>query len=162
MRPADRGKDVAKPGPKTIWTEAIADHIIEQMAEHGRSLLDICRHDPGMPALRTVYDQMERDPEWRTRCARARQGLGDHWAERAAIVADKSTPETAASDRVRISTYQWLAAKMDGHRYGDRQVISGPNDGPIQVASVTVDATDLGEDQRDALRAALLAATASK
>jgi len=153
---------MATRGPKTIWTDAIADHIIEQMTEHGRSLLDICRHDPGMPAIRTVYDQMERDPNWRTRCARARQGLGDHWAEKAAIVADQSTPETAASDRVRISTYQWFAAKMDGHRYGDRQVISGPNDGPIQIAAVTLDASELDDDQRAAMRAALLAAAAPK
>ena len=38
-------------------------------------------------------------------------------------VADACTVETAAADRVKISAYQWRAAKLAPRKYGDRQQI---------------------------------------
>lgn len=34
--------------------------------------------------------------------------------------ANASTPETAASDRVKISAYQWRASKLQPKKYGDK------------------------------------------
>ena len=35
-------------------------------------------------------------------------------------VADNSTTETAAADRVKISAYQWRASKLAPKKYGDK------------------------------------------
>jgi len=155
---------VAKPGPKFDWTAEVEDHIIGQMGNHGRSLKVICRDDPGMPCLMTVMRQLDKDPAFVTRYARAREMMAEHAASDMMEVAARSTAESAPADRVKLMAMQWYASKLRPRVYGveSKTTITGPNDGPIQIAAVTVDATDLGEDQRDALRAALLAAAAPK
>jgi len=152
----------AKPGPKFEWTAEVEDHIIDQMGNHGRGLKVICRDDPGMPCLMTVMRQLDKDPAFVTRYARARAMMAEHAASDMMEVAAKSTPVTAAADRVKLMAMQWFASKLQPRVYGDKTALVGPGDGPIQIAAVTVDAADLGEDQRDALRAALLAAAAPK
>lgn len=37
------------------------------------------------------------------------------------------TPETAAADRVKISAYQWRAAKLEPKKYGDRVDLTHAN-----------------------------------
>jgi hypothetical protein len=155
---------MAKTGPKPLWNAEIEDHIIGQMGNHGRSLKVICRDDPGMPCLMTVMRELDRNPEFVTRYARAREMMAEHAASDMMEVAAKSTAESAPADRVKLMAMQWYASKLRPRVYGvdAKTTITGPNDGPIQIAAVTVDATDLGEDQRDALRAALLAAAAPR
>jgi len=155
---------VAKPGPKPIWTDAIADHIITQMMEHGRSLRSICQADDGMPNMMTVLRELDRNPEFVARYARARETMADHAAEDAMAIARASTPETAASDRVKLIAHQWYASKLRPRVYGvdSKTTITGPGDGPIQIAAVTLDASELDEDQRAVMRAALLAAAAPR
>lgn len=149
-------------GRPCVWTQSIEDHIIDQMSEHGRSLRSICRDDPGMPVMMTVLRELDKNTAFVARYARARETMADHAADDAMEIARASTAETAAADRVKLMAHQWYAKCLRPKVYGDRQAITGPNDGPIQIAAVTVDATDLGEDQRDALRAALLAASTPK
>lgn len=153
---------MAKMGRPTVWNQAIENHIIDQMSEHGRSLRSICRDDDGMPAMMTVLRELDRNPLFCARYARAREAMADHAADDAMVIARMSTPETAAADRVKLMAHQWYAKCLRPKVYGDRQAITGPNDGPIQIAAVTLDASELDDDQRAAMRAALLAAAAPK
>jgi len=156
---AKTGNPIGRP---TVWNIDVENHIITEMSENGRSLRSICRDDDGMPSIMTVMNELDRNPSFCNRYARAREAMADHSAEEAMEIARASKPDTAASDRVKLMAHQWYAKCLRPKVYGDRQAITGPNDGPIQIAAVTVDAADLGEDQRDALRAALLAAASPK
>ena len=72
--------------------------------------------------------------------------------------ANASTAETAAADRVKISAYQWRAAKLRPKKYGDLQRLehSGPDGGPIQ-SETKIDVAKalerMSDDELAALRA---------
>jgi hypothetical protein len=57
-------------GAKTTYTEAMADAIVEWIAE-GKTLREFCRQ-PNTPGWRTVYLWREAHPEFEARIARAR------------------------------------------------------------------------------------------
>jgi hypothetical protein len=56
--------------------------------------------------------------------------------------ANACTPATAQADRVKISAFQWRAAKLKPKIYGDKAeiAVTGADRGPVQ--SVTVSVTD--------------------
>jgi hypothetical protein len=155
---------MAKMGRPTVWNQTIEDHIIDEMSERGRSLRSICRDDLGMPAMMTVLRELDRNPTFVARYARARETMADHAADDAMEIARASTAESAPADRVKLMAMQWYASKLRPRVYGvdSKTTITGPGDGPIQIAAVTLDASELDDDQRAAMRAALLAAAAPK
>jgi len=58
-------------GRPTDYNEEVVNRIFAQMAK-GRTLLDICENDEGMPAYRTVYDWTKRHPEFSAELDNAR------------------------------------------------------------------------------------------
>ena len=80
----------------------------------------------------------------------------------------ESIYEIGQEARVAMQYSPALRAKeLIGKHFGmwpDKREVTGPNGGPIQAmtATVVVDAKDLTQAQRDALRAALLAAKAKE
>ena len=144
---------------------AIAAWIAE-----GKPLQEYCRQ-PGAPAWRTVYEWQDRDPEFFAMIARARDIGADRIAEQALEILDEIPAMTGADGEQRIDpafvTWQRnraeyrlkLLAKWNPRKYGDtlRTEVTGANGGPIALASVTIDARQLAPEQRETLRAALLA-----
>lgn len=120
-------------GRPTGYSESLAILLLEQIAE-GESLRSICL-DPDMPGLRTVFDWLDKNEDFRTKYARAREVQGDVMDDKILTVADNSTPETAQSDRVKIEAYKWRAAKLAPKKYGDHstQEIVGAGGGPLTV-----------------------------
>ena len=55
--------------------------------------------------------------------------------------ANACTPATAQADRVKISAFQWRAAKLKPKVYGDKAEVAmtGANGGPVQTVSATVE-----------------------
>ena len=86
-----------KTGRPTKLTDAVADEIIELISA-GTPLMQVCRMD-GMPALRTVYDWLERDPKLSARFTHARTAGFDQIAMDMLRIAD--TPVTAIKQTVR-------------------------------------------------------------
>lgn len=113
-------------GRPSTFTEETADAICDAMTE-GESLLDICAR-PEMPNRRTVYRWMDENLDFASRCARAREGQADFMDHKILTVADACTPESAQADRVKISAYQWRAAKLCPKRYGDKLEVEGKID----------------------------------
>lgn len=76
--------------------------------------------------------------------------------ERILEIADNCTPESAPADRVRLSAYQWRAAKLKPKVYGDKvqTEVTGADGGPIETVELT--------PQQAAQRAAFLLAKAAK
>lgn len=74
----------------------------------------------GMPHRSTVIRWMADDERFATKCARAREAQADLMDDKILDVAEASTSETAASDRVKIAAYQWRASKLAPKKYGDK------------------------------------------
>lgn len=118
--------------PRIPYTEDIADQIIELMVE-GNDMVKAC-HQLDI-ARSTVYRWMDENPEFKARCARAREALADYDAFRIAEISTNATAESAQADRVRLAALQWLAAKRAPKVYGDKLEIDAQvelNRGPSE------------------------------
>lgn len=148
------------PGRPSKYTAEMADAICERMIE-GESLVKICE-DPEMPTRTTVYRWMDANPDFVTRCARAREGLADYLVDAIEDLASKTTTDNFQAMKVKIATAQWRAMKMAPRVYGDRTrtEVTGADGGAVKVESAVVDSRDLDAEQRAALRQILLAAKA--
>lgn len=103
--------------PRIPYTEEIADQILELMVE-GHDMVRAC-HELDI-ARSTVYRWMDENPDFKARCARAREALADYDAFRIAEISVNATAESAQADRVKLAALQWLAAKRAPKVYGDK------------------------------------------
>lgn len=148
-----------KAGRPALYSKDLADQIVTRMIE-GESLVAICR-DEAMPSRATIYRWIDENPDFDARCARAREGLADYLVDKIEQMAAETTEDNHQSMKVKISTAQWRAMKMAPRIYGERRIQenTGPGGGPLQTETkVAFDASALTQEQRDVLRAALLAA----
>jgi hypothetical protein len=146
-------------GRPSKYSEQLADRICEEMI-NGRDLMSICA-EPGFPDRVTVYRWAWSNPAFATRLEKGREALADQAAYEIGLIAANCTPETAVADRVKLAALQWRASKLSPRRYSDRRVseVVGADGGPVAVEQrTTIDADLLTPEQRDALRAALMAA----
>lgn len=122
----------------STYTTEIADKICERIAE-GEPLRAICR-DEGMPAWRTVYDWINKFPEFAARIARARELGFDAIAEDTIEMIDEAPErcDTQFGDKVDPGYVQWqknrveqrlkLLAKWAPKKYGDKLELGGSLD----------------------------------
>jgi hypothetical protein len=143
----------------------LADHIVEEIVEKGRLLVDICG-DTDMPNRASVYRWMAERPEFGQRVDRAREAAADHSMSKARALVEKCTSETANADRVKISHYQWEATRMAPKKYSERRIqeLTGKDGGPIETMEPRrkLDVGALTWEQRDQLEQLLLTALKSK
>lgn len=142
-----------KIGRPSKYTKEIAQKICEQLSE-GIPLREICRQD-GFPAWRTVYDWMGRDEELSAAIARARDIGYDALAEQCLDIADnfhigeelsESTDDKGAVTttvktidmlqhrKLQIETRLKLLAKFHPTKYGDKVMVGGDKENPIELA----------------------------
>lgn len=124
---------------QTLYTPELADAICERLMD-GASLVKICA-DESMPNRSTVMRWMQADEAFATKCAHARVLQSDLMDDMILDTANACTPETAAADRVKISAYQWRAAKLEPKKYGDKieNLHVGDKARPVMVSQVDVD-----------------------
>lgn len=141
-------------GRPSDYTPETANAIIEWIAE-GRPLREFCRQDD-TPGWRTVYDWLEREPEFSARFARARDMGADAIAEEALQIADTplegvrtetTTGEDGSTKEVRedmlghrklqVETRLKLLAKWHPKKYGDKvdHTLMGKDGGPIVISN---------------------------
>lgn len=132
---------------QTLYTEELADSIVERL-EDGDSLIEICLAE-SMPHRRTVLRWMAANDAFATRCARAREAGAEVDEHKVKTTADGCTEANVQSAKVKISTYQWIAAKKAPKKYGDhnRVELTGKDGGPIE----TKNANDLTDEQLTAI-----------
>lgn len=142
-------------GRPSVYSEAIANEICERMID-GESMRRICSDDH-MPDRSTVLRWMHSDAEFAAKCARARILQADALEEQMQEVADdgrndwmerQSTSEKGPGvndgwvlngehvqrSKIRISTLQWRASKLNPKKYGDKLQVGGDPDGsPIEI-----------------------------
>lgn len=124
---------------QTLFTDELADLICDRLMD-GESLVKICA-DESMPHRRTVLRWMETNEAFATKCARARVLQSDLMDDMILDCAKACTPKTASADRVKISAYQWRAAKLEPKKYGDKlsAELTGADGGPIRIIAQPLD-----------------------
>jgi hypothetical protein len=138
-----------KPGRPSIYSDDLADMICDRLA-NGESLRAIC-DSPDMPHRSTVLGWQKTIEDFSTKCACARV-LQGHSAVDEMIDIERSV-ETGSIEpdaaRVMISSKQWRASKQASKAYGDRVVVAGDPDAPLEMRA-TLSALD--ETQLAALK----------
>lgn len=152
-----KGKKTGRP---SSYSKEAAEKMCELLSD-GIPLREICRME-GMPAWRTVYDWMYRDDALGEKgvglsaaIARAREVGYDAIAEECLIIAD--TPKfgqkqvmsdegstTTVEDmlghrKLQIETRLKLLAKWNPKKYGDRQILAGDPENPLEVQTNAMD-----------------------
>jgi hypothetical protein len=140
-------KTPKKIGRPSKYTPELAKEICERLSD-GEPLRQICRDDH-MPAWQKIYEWMVRDEELSGAIARAREQGYDAIAEDLLNIAD--TPlmgetETSSANgltitrqdmlghrKLQIETRLKLLAKWNPKKYGDRQILAGDKDNPVEV-----------------------------
>lgn len=137
---------MAKIGRPTKYTEELIDEICTRVS-NGTPLREICREED-KPTWSTFYDWLRKDKELSARFAQARELGTDAIAEDTMAIIDEKPErvEDERSSRVDAGYVQWqknrvelrlkLLAKWNPRKYGDRQIIAGDKDAPLEVNGV--------------------------
>jgi hypothetical protein len=128
-RLADRRREAARPGRRQAWrrgwpalyTPALGEEICARLAE-GESLTAIAR-DPDMPALRNIYEWLQRRPEFEELYVLARQRQADALFDEALDVTRAATPTSVWADRLRFDALRWATARLAPRKYCEKLVV---------------------------------------
>jgi hypothetical protein len=132
----------------TRYTPELAADILRCVSE-GTPLRQVCR-DKGI-AESTVRTWFRDDRDGlAARYEVARRMQVDAWAEEIVLLANREDLD-ANEKRVRIDTLKWLCSKLVPRRYGDRLLVAGEAESPLQILHKQVSLNELTDDQLDAL-----------
>ena len=139
-------------GRPTVYTEEIALEICTRITE-GQPLTRICKDDH-MPAVSSVYLWLLKNKVFSDLYTRAREDQSDTLADQIMEIGDevpmmvitdedgkvtkRMDPAGINRNRLRVDARKWVAAKLKPRKYGDRQILAGDKDAPIEVVHSTV------------------------
>ena len=127
-RPAPT-KSARSRGRARVISVAKAKAICERIAG-GRVLLDLSR-DADLPAVRTIYAEMRRNPEFAAAIAAARVESAFSLAEQTILIADEAKdPAMSQLVRNRCDQRRWLAGKFNA-RFADKTAITDADGGSL-------------------------------
>jgi len=115
-------------GRPSDYTQAIADHICEQLAE-GISLRKICLAED-MPGKSTVFRWLWANIEFRDQYERAREAQADTLADEITDIADDAEGDPQR-DKLRVDARKWVASKLKPKKYGDKTLLGSDPDNPL-------------------------------
>lgn len=131
-------------GRKTEYDPAIAAEICTRIS-CGESLRQICMEDR-MPVHSTVYLWLLQNKQFSDNYAKAREEQADTLADEIQAIADEPPAEIVDDKGVsrvdggwvtwqknRVDARKWVAAKLKPKKYGERQVLAGDADNPLEV-----------------------------
>lgn len=136
-------------GRPTKRTNELVDEICERVA-NGTPLRVICREE-GKPTWSTVYQWISQDKEFSTRFAQARELGTDAIAEdlMSELYAEPERILSEGGNRIdqgyvslvkaRADIKLKLLAKWNPKRYGDRQILAGDKEAPLEIVHSALD-----------------------
>ena len=133
---------------ETRYNRDLADEICRRMSE-GESLRQVCR-DKGIPES-TVRQWVRDNREGfalQYQAARALQV--EAWSDLIIEIGNRDDLD-AQEKRVRIDSLKWLMARIVPKKWGDRLLVAGEADSPIQHLHKQVNLSDLSDAQLGAL-----------
>ena len=138
----------------TRYSVALADKLCRRISE-GTPLRQAVREIEGAPPEATVRGWVRDNREgFAAKYESARRLQADAWADELVLLANRDDLDSQ-DKRVRIDTLKWLCSKILPRRYGERLLMAGDPDNPIQHLHRAVAPTlaDLPLDALDALEA---------
>ena len=130
--------------PPTLVPQSVADLIVDWVS-NGKTLRDFCRID-GNPAFRTVYDWLEKDKDFASRFAHARETGHDVIAEECLAIMDDGSNDWLETERgpqvngeavqrskLRVWGRLQLLSKWNPKKYGEKITHAGDSDQPLEV-----------------------------
>jgi hypothetical protein len=136
-------------GRPTKYSIELASHICELIAD-GHPLRRITKME-GMPTAATVYVWLQQHKEFTDMYTRAREDQADALADEIVAIADEQPELVQVYDkdgklvevkidsalltwqRNRMDARKWTAAKLKPRKYGERQILAGDADNPLEV-----------------------------
>jgi hypothetical protein len=133
-------------GRPTLFTEEMADEICSRIVQ-GESLNRICKDDH-MPEVRSVYRWLRSNDAFCQLYARAKEDQADTLADEIQDISDERPMLTIMTDdetvekldpvginrnRLRVDARKWIASKLKPKKYGDRQILAGDPDNPLEI-----------------------------
>ena len=154
VMPEKRKKPGAAPvGRPTDYSPELINEICDRIA-NGEPLVRICREE-AMPNVVTVYRWLNKYPEFSNLYAKAKDAAADTLAEEIQDIADSIPMETTDKEgntrfdpayinwmRLRVDARKWVAAKLKPKKYGDRTIMAGDPESPLQTET-TIKANEL-------------------
>ena len=124
--------------------------VILERVSSGEPLRQVCR-DQGMPPESTFRQWVRDDRDGlAARYEAARRMQIDCFADEIVLLSNRDDLD-ANDKRVRIDTLKWLCGKVSPRRYGERLLVAGDSDSPLQVLHKQVSLKELTDDQLGAL-----------
>lgn len=137
------GRHNPRGGRPSTYHPQVAGLICRRLVE-GMTLDQACDL-PGLPVSQTVFDWLERYPEFADAYRRARTLQAHRRFDQVWEIAQAATPETAYAARVKIEAARWQAGRLAPKRYGPKaEDGDGEGDGHPQV---NVFIQKFGEDE---------------
>ena len=137
------GRHYPRGGRPTTYHPQVAGLICQRLIA-GMTLDQACDL-PGLPVSQTVFDWLERYPQFADAYRRARMLQAHRRFDQVWEIAEAATPETAYAARVKIEAARWQAGMLAPKRYGPKaEDGDGEGDGRPQV---NVFIQKFGEDE---------------
>lgn len=149
------GENKRRVGRPSNYKPEYCDKIVEVMAQ-GYSL-EAAAAKLDIP-IRCLYDWQAKHPEFSQAIHEGRIKALAWWEERALNTAGGSP----GNSQIISLGLRNRSRSASGWIDSQKQELSGPDGGPIRVEATTIDVGDLSPEQRDALRAVMVAAKAKK
>ena len=136
----------------TFDREKVSNEILTRMIG-GESLRKICREDE-MPNIVTFLEWVAKDPALGNQYAYAMQQRAEAMFEEMLDIADDGSNDTYVDEngnkktdwdvvgrsRLRVDTRKWALARMSPKKYGDRQILAGDANAPLNLGTIVVPA----------------------
>lgn len=134
--------------PETRYTRAFADEVCRRLAE-GASLREVCR-DHGIAESSVRQWVCDNRDNFAMRYQTARVLQVEAWGDLIIEIGNRDDLD-AQEKRVRIDSLKWLMSRIVPKKWGDRLLVAGEADSPIQHLHKQVNLSDLSEAQLGAL-----------
>jgi len=120
-------------GRPSSYTSELAQKICRAIAD-GRPLNRVCREEDWCPSEYTVYNWLDKQPQFAKQYARAREQQQEVFAAEVISIAD--TEPDPARARNRMDARKWYASKVAPKKWGDRVEI----DARVETTGATSEA----------------------
>ena len=115
--------------PSTYSHELVTDFC--KLLATGNTLRSLCATDR-FPTATTIYDWLEKYPEFSEQYARARSQQADYYAEM--IIDEAFGAHDASIGRLRMDALKWAASKIAPKKYGDKIEVESNQSNNIRLS----------------------------
>jgi len=153
---------VSKVGRPGLYTEELADRVLEEVATTTQSLKTICTPDE-MPCAAVIIRWIRDRPEFALRYTKAKEEQAELFAEECIDISNTpvlavkteisplghkvTTQDAIEHRRLQIETRKWYAAQMKPRKFGARVALTGAGGGLVNPT----DADMMSDEQLQAI-----------